>query len=59
MCVEMKEEAQAQLMSVTFKLLSLNARVIRSFEKRKAVFAANETTSGYLLLARNVQYKGD
>ena len=55
----MKEEAQGQLMSVTFKLLSLNARGIRSFEKRKAVFAANETTSGYLLLARNVQYKGN
>jgi len=26
-------------MSVTLKLLSLNARGIRSFEKRKAVFA--------------------
>ena len=35
--------------------------IISIAPQRKAVFAcmANEITSGYLLLARNVQYKGD
>ena len=39
-----------------FKLLSLNARGIRSFEKRKAVgiWMGNETTSRHLLYSGNL-----